>query len=310
MPSSANPQPVLTRPSSPVLTHLLPTNDLGEFPTATPWCQRWRERRHSFRHTSAGGFDPRHYIVEPLAVRTAKEFVLQHHYSGSFPSAKKTFGLFNISEGEPRLSGVAVFGLSVSRAVLERALPHLEPNVAALECSRFVLLDECPANAESWFLARTFDALLASDVRGVVSFADPVPRRTNAGKLVAVGHAGTIYQASNAAYTGRATARTIKLLPDGTVLNDRSAQKVRKQEQGHEYVEAKLMSLGAPAPRAGCDPALWLRDALHAVGARNLRHRGAHRYVFRLGKNQRERDRITLGYPDLKPYPKGPDSGD
>jgi hypothetical protein len=42
--------------------------------------------------------------------------------------------------------------------------------VAALECSRFVLLDECPANAESWLLARTFEALLASDVRGVVSF--------------------------------------------------------------------------------------------------------------------------------------------
>jgi hypothetical protein len=32
-----------------------------------------------------------------------------------------------------------------------------------------------------------------------------------------------------------------------------------------------------------------------------------HRYVFRLGKNQRERERITLGYPDLKPYPKSPD---
>lgn len=280
MHGTVSPQPVLARPSTPVLTHLLPTNDLGEIPTATPWCQRWRERRHSFRHTSAGGFDPRHYIVEPLARSTAKEFVLQHHYSGSFPSAKKMFGLFNVSEGEPRLSGVAVFGLSVSRDVLQRALPDLEPNVAALECSRFVLLDECPANAESWFLARTFDALLALGVRGVVSFADPVPRRTNEGNLVAVGHVGTIYQASNAAYTGRGTARTIKLLPDGTVLHDRAAQKVRKQEQGHEYVEARLMSLGAPAPRAGCDPALWLRDALHAVGARNLRHCGPHRYVF------------------------------
>ncbi|WP_246096352.1 hypothetical protein [Streptomyces botrytidirepellens] len=160
---------------------------------------------------------------------------------------------------------------------------------------------------ESWFLARCFDELLASDVRGVVSFADPVPRRTNKGELVAIGHIGTIYQASNAAYTGRAAARTIKLLPDGTVLNDRAAQKVRKQEQGHEYVEAKLMSLGAPAPRAGCNPAFWLRDALHAVGARNVRHRGAHRYVFRLGRNQRERNRITLGYPEIKPYPKRPD---
>lgn len=310
MPSTLNiaPDPACT--PAPPPSDFLPTDNLGEIRTATPWCQRWRDRQHSWVHTSAGGFDRRHYQLEPLAVRTAKEFVLQHHYSGSFPSAKKTFGLFDTSGGEPRLSGVAVFGLSVSKAVLERALPGLEANVAALELSRFVLLDACPANSESWFLARCLDELLVSGVKGVVSFADPVPRRTEQGKLVAVGHVGTIYQASNAAYTGRATARTIKLLPDGTVLNDRAAQKVRKQEQGHEYVEAKLMALGAPAPRAGANPALWLRDALQAVGARNLRHHGAHRYVFRLGKNRRERDRITLGYPEMKPYPKRPDHCD
>ncbi|MDO0929927.1 hypothetical protein QQY24_33040 [Streptomyces sp. TG1A-8] len=65
----------------------------------------------------------------------------------------------------------------------------------SLECSRFVLLDECPANAESWFLARCFDALLARGVRGVVSFADPVPRTDASGAVVAVGHVGTIYLA-------------------------------------------------------------------------------------------------------------------
>lgn len=88
-----------------------------------------------------------------------------------------------------------------------------------MECSRFVLLDECPGNAESWFLARCFDALLAEGVRGVVSFADPVPRRTASGLLVMPGHVGTIYAATNALYTGRATARTVKLLPDGTVFH-------------------------------------------------------------------------------------------
>lgn len=278
MPSAFNIAPDPGCTPNALVSDFLPTNSLGELRTATPWCQRWRDRRHSWVHTSAGGFDPRRYQMESLAVRTAKEFVLQHHYSGSFPSAKKTFGLFDTSDGEPRLSGVAVFGLSVSKAVLERALPGLEANVAALELSRFVLLDACPANSESWFLARCLDELLVSGVKGVVSFADPVPRRTKLSKLVAMGHLGTIYQASNAAYTGRAAARTIKLLPDGTVLHDRAAQKVRKQEQGHEYVEAKLMALGAPAPRADCNPALWLRDALQAVGARNLRHHGAHRF--------------------------------
>ncbi|MET7353048.1 hypothetical protein [Streptomyces mirabilis] len=68
----------------------------------------------------------------------------------------------------------------------------------SLECSRFVLTDECPANAESWFLARCFDELLVRGVRGIVSFADPVPRRDAPGAVVAVGHVGTIY----AAYAG------------------------------------------------------------------------------------------------------------
>jgi hypothetical protein len=49
--------------------------------------------------------------------------------------------------------------------------------------------------------------------------ADPVPRRTASGVLVTPGHVGTIYAATNAVYAGRATARTVKLLPDGTVFH-------------------------------------------------------------------------------------------
>jgi hypothetical protein len=178
-----------------------------------------------------------------------------------------------------------------------------------LECSRFVLTDDCPGNSESWFLARCFDALLHRGVRGIVSFADPVPRRDSSGTLIAVGHVGTIYQASNALYVGRATPRTIKVLPNGTILNERAAQKIRRQEQGHEYAEAALIALGAPVPRAGADPKVWLREALAAVGARNVRHRGAHRYVFRLGKTRSEREGIRVGLPAVGVYPKRHDDG-
>jgi hypothetical protein len=285
----------------------LPLTDLGEVPTTSDWCQRWTHGEHSWRHVSDGGFDARHYAVEPIAEAAAKEFVVSHHYSHSYPAAMSRFGLFDTRDGAARLAGVAVFGIPVQAAVLRRALPTLEPYREAQELSRFVLEDACPANAESWFLARCFYELLAAGVRGVVSFADPVPRRTADGALVAVGHVGTIYQASNAAYTGRGTARTLTLLPDGTVLNARAAQKVRAQEQGHEYVETRLVALGAPVLRAGQDPGAWLRQALVDVGARRLRHRGAHRYVFRLGRNRRERERVTLGLPDLRPYPKHPD---
>ncbi|MFF2936321.1 hypothetical protein [Streptomyces mirabilis] len=57
----------------------------------------------------------------------------------------------------------------------------------------------------------------------------------------------------------------------------------------------------------GRGPALWLREALAAVGARNIRHRGAHRFVFRLGRTRREREEIELGIPASRPYPKQPD---
>ncbi len=237
----------------------------------------------------------------------AKGFVLAHHYSGSYPAATHRLALYETSTGERQLSGVAVFGVPVSEAVLTKPLPQLRPYTESLVCLRFVLLDECPGNSESWFLARCFDALLAAGVRGVVSFADPVPRRTASGALVMPGHVGTIYAATNAVYAGRATARTVKLLPDGTVFHDRAAQKIRRQEQGCEYAAAQLTALGAPRMRPGSDPALWLREALAAVGARNLRHRGAHRYVFRLGRNRREREQIKLGLPAQQPYPKQAD---
>ncbi|WP_254401029.1 hypothetical protein [Streptomyces sp. AC555_RSS877] len=285
----------------------LPFEDLPEMPTVSPWCQRWRERTHSWRHVHDGGFNARHFTVAPLDEKPAEKFVITHHYSGSYAAATKRLALYETSTGEERLSGVAVFGVPVSEAVLTNPLPYLRPYTESLVCLRFVLLDECPGNAESWFLARCFDALLADGVRGVVSFADPVPRRTASGVLVMPGHVGTIYAATNAVYAGRATARTVKVLPDGTVFHDRAAQKIRRQEQGCEYAAAQLVVLGAPRPRPGCDPALWLREALAAVGARNIRHRGAHRFVFRLGRTRREREEIELGLPAARPYPKQPD---
>jgi len=283
----------------------LPLYDpLRDIPSASLWCQRWRERRQSWRHVSEGGFDHRLFEVDVLSEKEAKRFVLQHHYSRSYPNGLRRFGLFRRGKGGRVLVGSAVFGAPVSAGVLALPFPELTPYVESLECSRFVLIDECPANSESWFLARCFEMLLAAGIRGVVSFADPVPRRNAVGEVIAAGHVGTIYQASNAIYTGRGTARTVKVLPDGTVLHGRSAQKVRRQEQGHEYVEAKLVDLGASAPRPGVDPAVWLREALAQIGARSVRHPGAHRYVFRLGKTRREREDIKLGLPWLRPYPK------
>lgn len=129
----------------------LPFDDLAEIPNASDWCQRWQGRRHSFRHVSEGGFDARRYAVEAVPEKEAKEFVVGHHYSGSFPSARIRFGLYDIGTGEARLCGVAVFGVPMRADVLTLPLPDLQPYAASVECS---WADECPANVEFASLTR------------------------------------------------------------------------------------------------------------------------------------------------------------
>ncbi len=274
-----------------------------EVSPSSEWCQRWAGRRHTWRHTSAGGFDPDRYLVEPVSESTARRWVVEHHYSGSYPAASRRYGLL---DRERTLLGVCVLGIPMSATVLTNVFPDLEPMSESLELSRLVLADAVPGNGESWFLARVFADALAAGVRGVVAFADPVPRRIDR-RLVFPGHRGVIYMASNAAYLGRATARNLTVLRDGRVLSDRSAQKVRRDERGHAHVEKHLVALGASSRRAGQAGSEWLVEALNDVGATRLRHRGNHRYAFPLAPSARQRARIRLGLPAGR-YPRSVDA--
>lgn len=257
--------------------------------------QRWRAHTHAWRHRTEGGFDRGRYRVAPIAETDAKRFVVGHHYSGTYPAAQHRVGLF---DDAGVLVGVAVFAVPVQQAVLTRTFPALEPYRESCELARFVLLDEVPGNAESWFLARCFDLLRPVGVRGVVSHSDPVARSIG-GRVVFAGHVGTIYQASNASYLGRTAPRTVILLPDGSVLNARSVEKLRSGDRGHEYVERRLVGLGA-CPRVGVSPDAWLTEALDVIGARRVRHGGCHRYAFRLDRG------VKVGRTS-EPYPKRAD---
>jgi hypothetical protein len=90
-----------------------------EVSPTTEWCQRWHGRRHSWRHRSEGGFDASRYSVHALDERRAKAYVLAHHYSAGYPSAKLRYGLF---EGAT-LVGVAVLGVPMHPAVLTTRSP-------------------------------------------------------------------------------------------------------------------------------------------------------------------------------------------
>lgn len=91
------------------------------------------------------------------------------------------------------------------------------------QLSRLVLLDKVPG--ESYFVAECHRRNPQLGLAGVISFSDPVPRSTRDGLLVP-GHVGTLYQALSSRLIGRSAPRTLRLLPDGSVLSDRTLQKL------------------------------------------------------------------------------------
>lgn len=254
--------------------------------------QRWRDRRDSYRPAGEVIDTARYEVAAIPDDTTAKGFVLQHHYSGAYPSARYRFGLYT----EQRLVGVAVYSVPSNDKTLTNVFRGV-PAMDATELGRFVLLDSVPGNGETWFLARTFEALRAEGLVGVVSFSDPMPRVSSAGIAVFPGHLGTIYQAHNAVYLGRGTARTLRLLPSGQVLSARALQKIRAGERGQEYAVEQLVRAGA-APLTG-DPRAWVRTWVPLV-TRPLRHAGNHRYAWTLERRHRKLLAPVGAYPKAR----------
>lgn len=269
--------PPATSPQQLVVSEIAVTGGLS---------QRWRQRRHSWVRTSAGGFDPDRYTVAVVDESTCRTFIVEHHYSRSFPAAQLCVGLFDRTFparfGQPGYDvGSLVLSVPVQERVLTGVLPQLEPYRESMELGRLVLLDAVPANAETFFVARAMRIAAERDVVACVAFCDPVQRRNRlTGDVILPGHIGTVYQAANAVYTGRTSPTTKLLLPDGTVLNSRSIQKVRAQERGAAGVERRLVYLGATPRKPDQDPSAWIRTALVAVGAHRFRHGGMHRYIL------------------------------
>ena len=257
--------------------------------------QRWNAGHIRWARPDRPLFNPAGYTVDTATRPEAAAFVHQHHYSKAYPAAKKAYKL---RDPDGMIVGVAVFAVPASAKVLTGPFPNLEPYVETIELSRLVLHDAVPFNAESWFVAQCHHDLAAIGVRGVVSFSDPLQRTTHAGTIVMPGHVGTIYQALNFTYTGRGTARRLTILPDGTVLSDRAAQKIRARERGHDYAQRILTDLGAEPLRPADDPTVWLHRALDTIGARRVAHPGNHRYCLTLGR--RNRRHLVL---DPQPYP-------
>lgn len=238
----------------------------------TSVCERWWRGCSAWRRAGEA-FDPTRYDVSPIATDVApRAFVEEHHYSRSYPAARRRFGLYDLGA----LVGAAVFSCPMVDAAL-RPWGREE----ALELGRLVLLDVVPSNAESWFVARCFEELRREGWAGVVSLSDPEPRTAASGRVVFPGHVGIVYQSLNAIYTGRASPKTLRLFDDATEFSNRAASKIRGRERGWRYAVAQLVAKGAREPSAGEDLAAWMRAELARL-TRPLRHHGNHRYAWAL----------------------------
>ncbi len=262
------------------MTPLTPSGELN---------QRWSGGRDSYR-PAGETIRTAEYDVAPIAEAVAKDFVVRHHYSRSYPAARFRFGLYRRAE----LAGVAVFSHPMSERVLTSVFPG--PARASVELGRFVLADEVPGNGETWFLARCFDALRAAGLLGVVAFSDPYPRTRADGSLVFPGHIGTIYQAHNARFLGRGDGRTLRVLPDGRVLSNRTIAKIRGGEVGRRYSVGQLVSYGADALADGEDAAEWLDRWIPRL-TRPLRHAGNYRYAWPLDRRTARVVAPSSAYP-------------
>lgn len=252
--------------------------------------QRWNEKSRAVFITPKQTFNPRLHEVSSISEKAAKDFIVSRHYSGSLPATRRRFGLFR----RGRLVGVAIFSVSMNNRTLINAFGG-KPN-ESLEYGRLCISDEIEFNAESWFSSQCFAALKKEGFRGVVTFADDLPRTTINGEPVHAGHLGVVYMSLNFIYTGRGERTKIYLLPDGKVFSKRALSKIRNGEQGHDYASNILVSYGASLPPVEAEARrAWLENWLPKLTRKTV-HLGNHRYLYPFQKG--------LNLPRGLPFPR------
>lgn len=266
--------------------------------------QRWKGRREYRLPPGAGLMDAAEYGIEVFdGDKVTRQFVVDHHYAASYPAAQFRVGLFRKTGVDPaRLVGVAIFSIPINnRAITSHT--GLEQR-EGVELGRFLLLDECPHNSESWFLDKALGVLKAErpKIRTVLSYSDPVERRLLDGTVIKPGHFGTIYAARSALYVGRSSPRTLHLTRHGTVVSGRGLTKIRKQERGWRPIYQQMLDAGAPERDFGEDWTAWVRRALNSKAFTPVKHPG--NFTFLFGLDMKAKATLRRRYVDPLPYPR------
>jgi hypothetical protein len=264
----------------------------------TDFEQRWNNKKPVFIPPT-NCVDVRTLEVAEIPEADAKAFVERHHYSRSFPVSRRRFGLFQSGE----LVGVAVFSVPGSNLTITNVF-GCENATDGFDLGRLIILDENPRtgqnlgfNCESFFSARCFKVLKKEGYVGTVMMSDDVKRTNLAGQTVFNGHLGTTYASLQCAFLGRATSRTLRILPDGTVFSEIAMSKIRRGVKGWKYASRILESLGADAcPDDHEYRRLWL-DLWKEKLTRPLAHPGNLKFALSFTKSVRLK---SLPYPRFK----------
>lgn len=288
---------------------------MGDEPTPNGVSQRWKTRRDFYRSTR-DQFRPTDWRVDLMSGTGAKDvasdFVVRNHYAATYPQTRLQVGLYRASDG--LLAGVASFG-NGPRGGAEKYGGVGKREL--IELNRFILLPEVPGNAETWFLTRAIEiAGQVLDERGdqlkvVLSYSDPVPRRSSSGFLTMPGHVGNIYQARNAMYVGYSRSKSMHLDVRGVAPDPRMMAKIRSldtdaPERGAVTGARRFVSeFGAPERRRGESHSDWVRRALASEAFRCIPHSGNLTYLWTFGDKRLKRE-IEKELPVRLPYPKTP----
>ena len=284
---------------------------LGIEPLMKDLCQRWRDKSESYR--PAGEPINVHrdgYYAEIVPKKVGKEFVQKHHYSGTYPATRLQVGLYRGSEEGNELCGVAAFGVPMSNSVFARYINKATIH-DSIELSRFVLLDDVPANGETWFLGQCFgksgallkDAL--NNISSVLAFSDPVKRTTLEGNTVMPGHIGTIYQAHNGQYLGRSHPKKMVLTENGKSVNKRMLSKLRNKESGQQYARKWFEQHTGQVQLPSESNERYIKRTI--ANLRTVKHPGNHAYVWAIGDKRERKETETRFKPSLL-YPKSIDA--
>lgn len=263
---------------------------------------RWHKRRHS--EAPIYTVDPKQYSCEVIPRDMARAFVVQHHYAETYVAARLSVGLFRagrLIRGVDDLVGVAAFSVGQQRAAGPCYAPGTEPE-DTVELGRFVLLDDEPANSETFFLKRAMRQLRAHkpDVKFLLSYSDPFERCDEFGQVVKVGHFGLIYQAHNARYFGQGKARNKEMTRRGKIVCARTIAKIPKKHKGWASALRELERDTGLTLRVGESLESFVDRALKTLTT--VRHPGNHAYGWALERG--------LQLKAAAPYPKPPKTGD